>query len=263
MSLDRMCVKMKKYYYLIVEGVHDSAALGRFLKEENITILKNIEQVDPFWERLIPRSFPFNGDLLKRMPVPTFFGNDHYSIAIQGAGGDSGITKAFDSLLNLDYEQLTGIAIFCDADVKSAQETFKRLIETLETKVDEEYHSIFRDAIFGEITRQKPFFGVYVFPDNNHTGTLENLLLEGGDIVYPDLMEGALLYVDNIPSVYSKKNWSISSKQKVLFGVMANALRPGKANQVSIQDNKWISQETATSASQTELRNFLTKLLNR
>ena len=50
---------MKKYYYLIVEGVHDSAAIGRFLKEKGIVLKRNVDQIDSFWERLIPRSFPF------------------------------------------------------------------------------------------------------------------------------------------------------------------------------------------------------------
>ncbi|MEC1178885.1 hypothetical protein P9B03_10350 [Metasolibacillus meyeri] len=52
-------------------------------------------------QRLIPRSFPFNGDLLKRMPVSMFYENEEYAIAIQTAGGDSGISKVFDSLLNI------------------------------------------------------------------------------------------------------------------------------------------------------------------
>ena len=255
-----MCVNMKKYYYFIVEGVHDSAALGRYLLERNIPLIRNIEQVDSYWQRLIPRSFPFNGDLLMRMPVPMFYENDDYAIAIQTAGGDSGITKAFDSLLNLEYEQLAGIAIFCDADTKTAKDCFDLLKQRLITEVDEEYHFIFKTAKFGEVTTENPAFGVYIIPNNEHEGTLENLLLEGGSIVYPDLMENAQAYVDSISTTY-RKRWKISSEPKVLFGVMANALKPGKANQVSIQDNEWINAKTTESHSQSQLRNFLTGLL--
>lgn len=169
--------------------------------------------------------------------------------------------KTFDSFLNLDYEQLSGIAIFCDADTKPAEEAFQNLVKLLKTEVDEEYQPIFEQATFGEITKQKPLFGIYVFPNNSETGTLENLLLEGGKIIYPDLVTNAEQYVDSIPLNYRKKYWSISSQQKVLFGVMANALRPGKANQVSIQDNKWISAETAGAPSQIKLRRFLQRML--
>ncbi|MGN7479621.1 DUF3226 domain-containing protein [Solibacillus silvestris] len=252
---------MKKYYYLIVEGVHDTAAIGRFLKEKNIVLQRNIEQIDPYWERLIPRSFPFKGDLLKRMPVPVFYSNDEYSIAIQAAEGDSGIPKAFNSLLNLEYEQLAGVAVFCDADTKTAQEAFDNLLVQLKEEVDEDYHPLFDNAIIGKVSEQIPAFGIYVFPDNMNTGTLENLLLEGGKIAYPDLLANAQIYVDSISERYRRRNWTISSKEKVLFGVMANALRPGKANQVSIQDNKWISNLTVASTSQNELRSFMADLL--
>lgn len=257
-----MCAKMKKYFYFIVEGVHDSAALGRYLKRKNISLIRKIEQVDLFWERIIPKSFPFNGDLLKRMPVPMFYSNEQYSIAIQTAGGDSGIVKAFDSLLNLDYEHLTGVALFCDADTKPAEQCFNDLISRMLNEVDEEYHSIFKEAVFGEVTLGSPSFGVYIFPNNECEGTLENLLLEGGEIVYSDLMASAKEYVKRISLDYRQKHWSISSEPKVLFGVMANALKPGKANQVSIQDNQWISEETITTNSQSRLNDFLEQLLN-
>ena len=195
------------------------------------------------------------------MPVPVFYSNDEYSIAIQVAEGDSGIPKAFNSLLNLEFEQLAGVAVLCDADQKAAQQTFDNLLVKLKEEVDEDYHALFKNAVFGELTNETPSFGVYVFPDNVNTGTLENLLLEGGEIAYPDLIANAQIYVESIPETYRRRNWTISSSQKVLFGVMANALRPGKANQVSIQDNKWISDLTVTSISQNKLRDFITDLL--
>ena len=49
---------------------------------------------------------------------------------------------------------------------------------------------------------------------------------------------------------------------KMLVGVIANALKPGKANQVSIQDNNWINPETLNSNPiQMTFRKFLNELL--
>lgn len=161
-----MCAKMKKYYYFIVEGVHDTAALSRYLTEKDMKLVRNIEQVDSFWQRIIPLNFPYNGDLLKRMPVPTFYENSTHSIAIQTAEGDSGIARTFISLSNLNSEKLAGIAIFCDADSKPAKDSYQSLLNRLHDEVDADYHSIFEKAAFGKVTKENLNFGVYVFPHN-------------------------------------------------------------------------------------------------
>ncbi|EGQ27035.1 hypothetical protein HMPREF9372_0957 [Sporosarcina newyorkensis 2681] len=77
---------MRKYFYFIVEGVHDTAALNRFLKNLSVKSIRQVGEVDSFWERTIP-TFPHNGDLQKRVPVPSYFQNESISIAVQNAGG--------------------------------------------------------------------------------------------------------------------------------------------------------------------------------
>ncbi|MCP4671558.1 MAG: hypothetical protein GY857_09650 [Desulfobacula sp.] len=53
-----------------------------------------------------------------------------------------------------------------------------------------------------------------------------------------------------------------SGKNKATIGCIGNILRPGKAIQVSIQDNDWISNETLAFEEIRHLDIFLTDLLN-
>ena len=47
--------------------------------------------------------------------------------------------------------------------------------------------------------------------------------------------------------LYAKNLTSGSNGEKAVVGVIANALRPGKANQVSIHDDDWFTKESLTS----------------
>jgi len=93
-----------------------------------------------------------------------------------------------------------------------------------------------------------PNFGAFVLPDNSNDGTLENLLLHSAEKIYPNLLAMAKDYVN------TAKNTDLSEAEleginkpagenKAIVGAMANILRPGKAVQVSIQDNDWLRGE--------------------
>lgn len=256
---------MKKYFYFVVEGVHDTAAIWRFLK---LMSLKKIEfkvEVDKFWERTIPNNFPHNDNLLKRVPIPMFFQNEQLSIAVQYAGGDGELVKMFSSIENIDYEALSGIAIFCDADKTRAHIRFNYLYEKLLNALDGDMKAIVEGTSFRNVKKADIKFGIYVFPNNEDEGTLEDLLLEGGAIVYKDLMNWAKDYVNSAKGLdnrYIKKaNFRGSKENKILVGVMANIFKPGKANQVSIEENDWISVDTVDGVIQRELRSFLSEML--
>ena len=82
---------MSKYCYLVVEGPHDVAFVGRFLKLAGMSAIRRFSELDSFWEPLIPRRFPPDDDLLKRVSVPFFFSGKFHSVAISTAKGDSRI----------------------------------------------------------------------------------------------------------------------------------------------------------------------------
>lgn len=251
---------MRKYYFCIVEGPHDSAAIGRFLKEFDLSIVQKVNEVDEFWSRMIPRTYPHQNDLLKRVPVPTFYQSSDRSIAIYSAGGEENIPIAFDSLINVSAEQLAGVAVFFDADDEEPKVKFNQMYRKLKDSIDKDLVSIIENVEFNKVKEASIKCGLFIFPNNRDKGTLENILLEGGSIAYPDFIAPAEEYLKSIPSIY-KERWNKSKKSKVLFGVMANVLKPGSANQVTIQRDNWISEKTIVGTGQQKISEFLEELL--
>jgi len=260
-----------KNYLFIVEGQHDIAAIIKYLKLNEYQMIRQAEEVPAFWKDLIPKKFPHNGDLLQRVPVPTFFKIDDKTIAIHSANGDGNIVeKTVDTLLILKdngWKLLKAIGIFCDADDKPAVDRYEKLMSLFEKELEDEYKSIIENHTFGEVSQNQGCkFGIYIFPDNSSEGVLEDLLLEGANTQYTKVMNHAQHYVHQIETedlnYISSRSFSGSNRKKMLVGVIANALKPGKANQVSIQDNNWISQDTLENNQiQNTFKNFLDKLL--
>lgn len=251
---------MRDYYFFIVEGPHDSAAIGRLLRPYHCKIVQKLENVDSFWARLIPKSFPYQNDLLRRMPVPVFYQNDTISVAIYSAGGEKNIPIALDSLLNIAVEELAGLAVFFDADEENPKDKFEKMHQEIVSSIDEELYPFIEGLHFNEIKSHPIKSSFFIFPNNEEKGTLEDILLEGGKIVYGDILGHAEHYLENIPPQYKEK-WSEAKYAKSLFGVTANILQPGSANQVSIQRNEWINEETVTQTSQQNLKRFIDGIL--
>jgi hypothetical protein len=246
-----------KYVYFVVEGQHDIAAIGRILKVfHEAKQINNERNLDPFWRRLVPNRFPYKGYLLGRVPVPAFFQTKESSIAIHSSGGESDLIKTLKNTLNnLDQEELSAIALFCDADKKNAFDYFKEL-----TKKLNDLPPFTNLSAPGQVSRTRPRTGIHVFPDNRQGGTLETVLLECASITYSDLLEEASKYIDNINQNYKEK-WRPFDNLKAKVGCIANVLKPGKSNQVSIQDNDWICSKTEANPSLSMLKNFIEELL--
>lgn len=78
-----------------------------------------MSELDEFWHTLVPREFPYAGDLLRRMPVPIFFKSATHSIALHNAIGDSNIIRTIQGTLAItswEANSLVGIGIVMDAD---------------------------------------------------------------------------------------------------------------------------------------------------
>ena len=239
-----------RHYLFVVEGAHDVAAISCILKLLGIdSEIRSKDNLSEAWEKLIPDKYPFNGDVLDRItPLPSFFQNDEVSIAIKVAGSDSKLFSTLDEIITtLNIAQianLNGVLLFCDADDKDYS---SRLNYIIKQSKDNDILSFDLDVFLKDKvikTRIKDIkTDLYIFPDNKTKGTLEHLLLQGANIVYKDLYEAATTYVSAVDSSYKRK-WSVSSENKVLVGCIANVLKPGKANQVSISDNEWIGKMT-------------------
>lgn len=236
--------------YFVAEGPHDVEALGRLLSTLGANRVKSIDHLDSFWKRLVPRNFPYQGDLLRRVPVPVFFQAETFSVAVDSAIGISNICKVLrTSLANLD-EPPAAVGVVVDADDRKASVVWNEILaEMRELNLD-----------FGKAPGQpgssEPRAGIYVLPNNKDDGTLETILLKCGEKVYPELIAGARAWIEPIDPkdttifVTAKERKYLAKpagKPKAVVAAVASVLRPGRSVQVSIQDNRWLSDNEALS----------------
>jgi hypothetical protein len=240
---------MPHYGYMVVEGPHDIEFIARLLRPHGFRRIQYLQDLDPFWRQgnIIPSKFPYNDDLLMRVPVPTFLQTESHSIAIHSANGYTRLAETLqETLISMDSpENIESIGVLLDAD---KAEPVGRRFEILM----EELHNKNPDLLFpsepGQVTNAHPATGIFILPDNHTAGTLENILLEAAEINYPNLTSVALRYIQslNLGELNHKDleefNKPAGSK-KAQVGSMSSILRPGKAIQVSIHDNRWLEGE--------------------
>jgi hypothetical protein len=256
---------MPNYGYLVVEGPHDIEFIYRVLKPLGFAKVEQFDELDDFMKLLVPREYPHKGNLLKRVPSPTFLRNPLIDIAILSATGDSNLVKALDEtreLINLrsQFDKFSSIGIILDSDLeKTAAERYFALRKLMQ---DMKFDLPDSPAAF---TNGRPKFGAFVIPDNQNPGNLEDLLLECAQQTYPDLIATAVAHVEAAKSCKSLKkdgeNLSKASQyNKAVVGSIANVLRPGKSVQVSIHDNKWLAPQNLSLDRIKAFQDFLVRL---
>lgn len=139
-----------------------------------------------------------------------------------------------------EIDQISAIMLVCDADKMKAEKKLQHIFETVSIN---EIFTLDENAMELDVKIKKIPLYTYVFPDNNHEGNLENILLEAAQAVYPELYMLADEYVKKA-SVYQKSLQKEQKAKKAKVGCIANVMKPGKANQVSIADDEWISDKT-------------------
>lgn len=252
----------RKYGYLVVEGPHDVEFAYRLLSPFGFKRVRFEKDLDSFFASLIPRNYPPDGDLQKRMSIPLFLQNDTHAIAIHSAIGDSRLVGTVEENASLiDLRQVTGIGILLDSDKQiSAQKRYaaiKQDLANIQLVLEEQP---------GLITQSSPRLGAFVLPDNLAHGTLEDLLLESANLIYPELLAEAKSYVDRASNGNDLIDKDLedfkkpAGRNKAVIGAMANILRPGKAVQTSIQDNRWLRGEAFTLPCIQKVQDFLKSL---
>ena len=251
----------RKLGYLVVEGPHDEAfAIQLIRARADLSCVQRIELLDKTLQALVPDKFPHGGDLLKRVPVPTFLQNDELAIAIHSAGGDSRIAACLeDTFLIVESKEFSAVGIILDSDsVISPEARHKNLLKLVESL------TVNFSSVPGELFEGPPRTGIYVLPDNQAQGTLEDLLLECGAVAYPAQLSSAKAFVDGVFSACTggdfKKLRSPAGRNKAVVGAVAGLLRPGKAVQVSIQDNGWLKRDALQITRVKKVCDFLDEL---
>lgn len=233
-------------YLIIVEGAHDIAVIEKVLSLNGINKRVNQEEDLPeVWKHVIPTRYPFEQSRLDRIaPIPSFVKNDNISVAIKNATSDTEIIDTLQHMLHYmeigDVAKLEGIMLICDADLKNASKKRETLLnmweDTQELKLDK------MNMQLETSVRKIPIY-MFVFPDDCNPGNLENLLLETAKVAYPELLQWALEYIEKAADI-SKNLKREQDAKKATIGCIANTMKPGKANQVSIADNDWITENT-------------------
>jgi hypothetical protein len=96
------------------------------------------------------------------------------------------------------------------------------------------------------VTNGPPRLGAFVLPDNQSAGTLEDLLLECAQSSYPGLLSSARNHVtaaladETLTKDDAEDFLKPSGQNKAVVASIGGILRPGKAIQTSIQDNRWL-----------------------
>jgi hypothetical protein len=233
---------MKRAYF-IVEGPHEVAAVGRLLSRRNLKQVRLAQDLDVHFLDLVPKVFPgITGDLLARVPVPAFFRSATHSVVVESAIGVSKIAATFQARSNLELE-LDAVGILADADTDA-------------TRCRQKIANSLPDLDFGSaadrIGEGTPRAGIFVLPDNQTPGALEHLLLRCGELVYPDLLIPVRELIERLDpddsTVFAngKERADLAKpfgRHKATVACVGNILRPGKAIQVSIQDNRWLRDE--------------------
>jgi hypothetical protein len=235
-----------KYCYLLTEGAQDIAFLIKLLKYQGIKQIEKRSKVDPFWDELIPKTFPYNDELNRQIPVPKFLESDSISIAIQSAVGDTRLVDTIqEDLALIPQEQLLGIGIILDADNREPQERFDKI----KAEIENIHLGLDISSSPGIVTQSQVRFGIFILPDNQSKGTLENILIECGENNYQQLIELSREYISKIDESQLKSGdlreiRKPAGKNKAIVGGVSNVLKPGRTLQVSLQDNDWIDSKT-------------------
>ena len=236
---------MVRYCYIVAEGIQDIEFLICLLKSYGLKRVIRFSVLDPFWKPLIPTNFLIDDDLVKRVPIPFFLRNSELSVALHSSRGVTRLSETVqESLAVISGSQIFGIGLVLDADdTQTPQKRFEELtakLSLLDLPVP---------SVLGEVMRGSPRCGIFIMPNNADSGTLEDVLLECAKVNYPNLLALSTSYVTGIDINQLtqddlKELKKPAGKNKAVVSSISGILKPGKSLQVSIQDNRWINEQT-------------------
>jgi hypothetical protein len=258
---------MSGHIYLLTEGVHDVAFLGKLLEAAlGFERVFKESDLDPIWVRILPTKWPHDGSLRPSVPAPSFYRHlaSGISVAVVNAQGISELAKRLErhrSALSLDGVMLDAVGVVLDADAQeSSTQRFMRMAEALSA-------SGFPRPTTAEAVAGVPRTGVFVLPGGGVPGTLEDLLLECAAVVYPVLRSRAEPFVDGLDRTVSdfvagelKELGAPAGRHKAVVAAIGAILKPGKPIQATIEDHRWIALDTLKLPRIAALLKFLSEL---
>ncbi len=244
-------------YIFIVEGNQDIALLYRILIDFfEFEEIKNPKKLNSVLKKLVKDKFPFRkGSLNIFNEIPMFFEKDDKQICIINANGESNLLYKLDTLFQKfdvkEIESISGFIIFADGDLKNRTEKINELKKyiVVEGKRKLEYikeNSFENDSLAFSVDGVDVRANLFIFPNNNDKGRLENILLENLQNNYGCLYKETISHFENL-----EKNCNIewadtnSDRDKALIGCIGNIIIPSASNVtlISNKDFGWIDKE--------------------
>jgi len=258
----------KRLSYIAVEGLHDAEFIARLLRMAGFKHVKLKADVCPELKGLTDLKFPVADDLTRRIPVPYFYETASHAVAIHSSEGESRLAKNTIESLDTIGAPVAAVGFVMDDD--TAPSPSARLLE-LQRQVWQQpkppQFMLPTSLGSGGIVTGPPKTGVYILPDNQGVGSLEDVLLEcaGINYLYPTISASrylASLDHSNLSADEQKNLQRGSNPRKAHVASLVSVLRPGKSTQVSIHDNRWLDGNAMNSPGVAAFRSFLRDLLD-
>lgn len=252
-----------KITFLLVEGPHDAEFMARLLKLRGFEQKKTVSTIPEIYQKLIPKDYPAKDEngkealLTDPHPVPRFYQNgDQWLFILIGGGSKSAQTlaKALRAARIAGFS-VDAIGVILDQDQEATPNKARdHFITKFEQQQDLPAQLDFKITP-GTVNSGSPRLGLFVLPDNQNTGALEDLLLECGEKQYKALKDKALSFRDDAfaNADLTKEDWAsygepdgqkhLSKKKKAWVSAMGAVLTPSFAIQNSIRDNRWLEDE--------------------
>lgn len=248
---------MSAFFYIVTEGVHDVAFLGRLLSvAHGASRIKKLEDLDDALRGWLggfkwPNRSGAHYDISRlAVPAPAFYRlATNEVVALRNAQGLTEIGKTLEIDLEAFSRAQNGpeaIGVVLDSDDEPAEQRFAKLKTALEAV------KLPAPPSLCAVSSGSPRVGVFALPEPGAAGTLEDVLLALGDAAYPELAAAARGYADQWRQKADAEPATLDWKElrkpagakKAMIGAMTAVLKPGKSTQVSLEDNRWVSEHT-------------------
>ncbi|MGE3311541.1 MAG: DUF3226 domain-containing protein [Limisphaerales bacterium] len=255
---------------LVVEGLHDLEVMARLLGCLEFKRLSPPKDVaPPEWNNIADASFHKAGDPEKRLPLPVFFRCNSGRIAVvTTAKGVANIAPRLARILKPLAFFPDSVGIVLDADRDNPISQHLRILEHLRGEFKARNVTVQFPGCPGIVENYGNIrTGVFIAPDNAAEGTMEDILLQGADIVYRHQLSHAWAFIDGYPKAGLTDDEvrcleKGSNRKKAVVHALAACLRPGRAIQVSIKDNRWLEGAALQQPLVKGLLEFLRALIN-
>jgi hypothetical protein len=264
---------------LVVEGWLDAEVCARLLKSSGfhrLTTRGALNEAERELVRLLPKSDPTEADLTKRSPIPLILANARQqTVVIRVAEGDAKVIGTLKAdLITLGQGLPDAVGVLLDADgslhsLKSstAAERYSGFTQRWTSDVETKTLGIQWPNAPASTSTSSPRCGAFILPDNQSAGTMDKLVVEAGQAVYPELAQRAHDHVKTSGdltelNLNDRKEFSKPFGQvKAIAAAMTAILKPGKTTLTSIQDHRWLEGDLTDRPLASALQKFLNDLI--